>query len=62
MMACYVRRMVGLVSTVPISGNVYGKKWAREARSTAGRPDRAERGKAPCARGGRGDIVISLES
>lgn len=42
MMVCYVRRMVGRVSTVPISGNVYGKNRAREARSTAGRPDRTE--------------------
>lgn len=49
MMACYVLRMVGLALTVRTSGNVLGVKWAREARSTAGRPDRTERGRAPQA-------------
>jgi hypothetical protein len=62
MMVFSVRHMVGRVSTVPISGNVYGKNRAREARSTAGRPDRTERGRAPCACGGRGSGDINLES
>jgi hypothetical protein len=62
MMACYVRRMAGLAWTARTSGNVYGQNRAREARLTAGKPDRTQRGRAPCACGGRGSSVINLES
>lgn len=61
MMVFSVRHMVGRVSTVLISGNVYGKNRAREARSSNARPDRTERGRAPCACGERGINAISLE-
>jgi len=62
MMVFSARHMVGRVSTVPISGNVCGQNRAREARLTAGKPDRTQRGRAPCACGGRGSSVINLES
>lgn len=58
MTACYVRRMAGRAWTVRTNGNVFGVKWAREARSNGVRPDQAKRGRAPCACGGRGDNVI----
>lgn len=58
MMACYVLRMVGRVWIARTNGNVFGVKWAREARSNGVRPDQAKRGRAPCACGGRGDDVI----